>query len=184
MQKARLSIDRSRFTFFFIAVLIFSWMRVAVLVSICFNSDGLWDGGLWFRQAGLHRRLIQDLLKFLLIDFTCRCCDTYRNRIWEYNTKLKTMQTNTHNQTRENCQTHQQSVLSGFQTSEAELSTPHQSNQRRRSLQPELGLSFLWLSEDSCKNQKENTYNCFYFSIYTWRYSYDMTNTTEKYKIK
>ncbi len=70
-------------TFFFVAVLIFGWMRVAVLVSIRYDGDGLRDGG-------LHRRLLQELLELLLVHLTCGGCDAYTNKTTQTFTHLQT----------------------------------------------------------------------------------------------
>ncbi len=99
-------------TFFFVAVLIFGWMRVAVLVSIRYDGDG-------FRDGGLHRRLLQELLQLLLVHLTCRGCDAYttqhkpshiyRHSSWATNTHK-------HYLTVKNWDTHQQLVLNGLHT--------------------------------------------------------------------
>lgn len=61
-------------TVFFVTVLVFRGKCVSILISICLDGDGLWDGGLG--QRGLHQRLIQKLLKLLLVQLTSGCCHT------------------------------------------------------------------------------------------------------------
>lgn len=140
--------QRRQITVFLVTVLIFWWMRVSILISVGLDGDGLWDGGLGFGRRGLHQRLIQKLLKFLLVQLTSGCCHTGEFKPRKQHKPLKfTDRGNTHRQW-DRC---------GRHISEAEPSTLHQSEMKRPSRPRGLCPSFLWLSEDGGEIKVLNT---------------------------